>query len=162
MAYHETTVLYLPNAPFNVYSMEVCPTLPSDIAPVLQEDYAVRKNKGRNSYIIWYPGGSVVHIMPDKTIKVWYPKPTLNDAVHSLNTNTRKMFQFNSDGSVMCFINGIPYYWPASRNKNVEEGPFETGYYDNRRSQWVFESEECDCCECGSNREYERDYEDYA
>lgn len=139
----QTTEVHLPNAPFAVYTLEACPTLPKGEQPLLI-DCAVRKQLPDGTKILWMPNGNVEKYEPDGTFKIWYSKPTLKDAILSsgrLKFNT--MFQFKSDGSVYTRLRGVPYFWSAKQGEPVV-GPYDIAFGYNECYGWMFSDSSLD------------------
>jgi len=104
--------------------MEPAPALPAMMNDSADDcPYHFHDN---NKSITWYPGNYIVMVLADGTIKTWYAKPTLNEAVVSRPTaNNYSTYQFFKDGSVTAVYNGEPYYWSAPISVVPQQGPFQ-------------------------------------
>ena len=143
----ETAEVRLPNAPFSVYTLEPCPTLPKEEQYRIKE-FAVRKELPNGTKIIWTPQGNVEQHGHDGIVKIWYAKPTLKEAVLSSGKlRFPTFFQFKHDGSVFTHLRGITYYW-GSRQGEPVVGPYDLAYIYSERSGWLFNDPwECECCD---------------
>ena len=139
----QTVEIHHPRAPFCVFGMEVAPVLEFELS---SDDTPVRVTRQDGSKVHWYPNGNVQMNMTDGTCKVWYRRPTLQDAVKS-NAAGRKFFQFNRDGSLISYLAGSPYYWGPPIVVEPVSGTVEYSY-EHPRDGWIFESDECDCGDC--------------
>lgn len=144
----QTVEIYQPGAPFPIYGFEACPILPNN-KWLESTETAVRKVLSDGTKIVWYPNGNVQMYLPNNMIKVWYRRPTMQEAVRSKALG-RKFFQFNRDGSMITFLSGAPFYWSAPVNADAVLGPFESSYY-HPTDGWIFAGDECECCyhDCG-------------
>lgn len=112
--------------------MEPAPALPPRLNhPVDDRPYHFCDN---NTSITWYPGNYTVVVLGDGTIKTWYAKPTLKEAVLSRSmSNNCSTYQFFKDGSVTAVYNGEPYYWSAPITVLPHHGPFQ---YLDEGGEW--------------------------
>jgi hypothetical protein len=145
----QTVHIHMAKAPFPLWGLEPCPTLPRAMLPVKPRT-AVRVSLNDGRKVVWDSQGNVEMIMPDGSLKLWYRKVTLKEAITLNKSKTRTSFQFNSDGSVFAYMGGAPYYWPAKEAEPIL-GPFETSdSYDVSHGGWIFDSDDlhCDCSAC--------------
>lgn len=145
----QTVHIHRVKAPFPLWGLEPCPTLPLNMRK-LEPSTALRVTLKDGSKIIWDHEGNVEMIMPDGSFKLWYRKITLKEAITLNKSKTRTSFQFNPDGSVFAYMAGAPYYWPA-KEAAPTEGPFEiSNVYDVAYGGWIFASDDlqCDCISC--------------
>jgi hypothetical protein len=143
----QTVEIYQPRAPFPIYGLEVCPILPTDKWAESTET-AVRKVMFDGTKIIWYPNGNVQMYLTNGMIKVWYRRPSMQEAVHAKPPG-RKFFQFNRDGSMISFMAGAPFYWSAPMDADAVMGPFESSYH-HPTDGWIFDGDEHSCDSCHS------------
>lgn len=107
--------------------MEYKPTPPFDLHDLIQETGIPAAIKRDEGIYYWYPDGEVRVEMENGTIKTFYPKPTLADAV--LYEGKSAFFEFHTDGSVSALAWNGHYKWSAD-----ELGfPYIVDYFD--RSQ---------------------------
>ena len=60
----------------------------------------------------------------DGTVKIWYPRPTMADAIAYKDTQGG-FFQFHRDGSVEAYCYDASYYWSAA---TYEAEPLRANY----------------------------------
>ena len=136
----QTVEVHLPFSPLTFHSMDVRPILPDSMLKVAA-NYAVRNEK-EGITTIWYPNTQVIQHYPDNTVKVWYGKPTIGNALN-MPGHSSHFIQFHKDGAVTTVLTegGSPFYWSAPVAAVAAEGPFERGYYDDTQG-WLFASDE--------------------
>ena len=141
---YQTVDVYMPFSHNTFHSMGVRPILPETMLSIVNE-YAVRNEKDR-VVTTWYPNTQVIQEFPDETVKIWYGKPTLSDAV--LRKPNSNFIQFHKGGIVTAVLKHkgvlpLAYYWSADMPAVPVDGPFETGY-DTEGNGWTFTSDESD------------------
>jgi hypothetical protein len=120
--------------------MEKVPIRPntdtSDFMTIKRED---------GSLIAWYSDGVVLKVNVDGMIKLWYAKPTLNDAITRPNyiNELNYSYQFHSNGSVTARYKNSNYYWSAPMSGIPESGEkiYSTYLYNFRND---YENDESD------------------
>lgn len=147
----QTVEVHLPFSPLIFHAMGVRPILPKSMLDVASK-YAVRNEKDGVT-TIWYPNTQVIQHFPDNTVKVWYGKPSILNAL-TIPGHSSNFIQFHKGGAVTTVItqNGIPFYWSGPVAAPVADGPFERGY--NHPSEgWVFSSDEDYVDGCCNNKD---------
>ena len=138
---YQTVEVHMPFSPHIFHSMGIRPIVPPEMEKISKK-YAVRNEEGE-VLTTWYPNREVIQHFPDETVKIWYEKPTLSDAVNTCKQNSN-FIQFHKGGVVTAVIKreGIPlsYYWSVDMVAVPVNGPFETGYHSESEG-WIFESD---------------------
>lgn len=113
-----------------VATMEMLPVCPirTDQGPVRIESEIVTT---------WIDGQVIQHL-GDGTVKTWYPKPTLADAI----AYSGGYFEFHKNGAVTSRLQGKPWYWGPSKEGVPMQGTLRRAHKCNE--EWVFED---DCCQ---------------
>jgi len=138
----QTVLIHMPFSPYFFNSMEEIPILPTEMQEVAKGLLVRQVDEGVTT--MWFPSGHVNRYMADGTIRIWYPKPTINDLV--LSPAMSSSFQFHTNGAVTGWYYGAAYYWSPPIESKPVDGPFETAYW-HVSDGWVFESEEtCEAC----------------
>ena len=87
--------------------------------------------------IVWEWDGTITQTEKETgTVKIWYPRPTLADAIAYKHTdciygNQGSFFQFHRDGSVEAYCYDGSYYWSAATYdvQPVYESEENMGYW---------------------------------
>lgn len=160
--YLQTVEVNFPNTTVVHYTME-----PAPVAP----DWVLYSNTHEavyspNQTTIWWKGGPCDVYEPDGTVRRFWPKPTLKDAVAASKdmSNHRSYYRFHSDGTVEQVFRGVPYFWglptleatPTEGERLVsktercatdEPYSYFTVYGHRVTFDLVFDTP-CDCLEC--------------
>lgn len=123
-------------------TLELVPVKPEN---VFNEKDSVYISKDDGTVVGWHVDGSVTQEESDGKYTVWYPPPTLNDAIE-YPTNAG-FFKFNKDGSVEAHWYESNYYWSAP---TYEVEPVKGTQILRCVSCGVDNSDGlCDSCGCG-------------
>lgn len=166
----------LPGSTSMLQTIEMRPLTPSDLWKDVLNTLTPIGIEDHGTLYTWLPNGNITVKYSDEMLKVFYPRPTLNEAVE---TNSRIFgpthFRFSKSGSVVARYGERSYYWsedmpidgespiqalnPVKRlrfNKDlswkcpvVEDTP--TRKSSNNDSITSFDSEDCQpksCCYC--------------
>lgn len=101
----QTVEILSPRTTLVHYSQELAPVAPewvldSDSHEAVQEPDRV---------VVWWKGGSCDVYLENGTIKRFWPKPTIADAVYSPEEGS--YYRFHNDGSVEEIYKGMSYFW---------------------------------------------------
>ena len=122
-------------APFNLQGLEFCPVAPPGVKGLRSID---------GSAIFWYKDRTVKWAA-DGTVLTWWTKPTISDAINSLNTGN--YYQFHNDGTVFCRFNGSPYFWSKPHEASCENGTV-LNLHICQGDEYFLEGEDCYCDRC--------------
>lgn len=164
-SYLQTVEVHLPNTTRPVYTMEMRPVCPVP----LEKGQPCRVTKEDGTVITWCHDGTITMDFKDTTTKVFYAKPTLQEALTQKGNGNGTFFKFNRDGSVelTAFNNnwfyGAPQDHPAEVGAEIETahlcvgGNWDLyslcyGYCDYTKEQIEQDEEDCRCC-------YRHDYD---
>ena len=101
----QTVEILSPRAELVHFTRELAPVAPEWV--LQSEDHEAVEEPGR--LIVWWKGGACDMYLEDGTIKRFWPKPTLADAVHSSTDGS--YYRFHSDGTVEQIYKGNNYFW---------------------------------------------------
>jgi len=130
--YLQTVSVDFPHSEMVFHSMESAPICPSSYKPENNNHFIVMKTTDK-SIITWWKNGSIVKVLPNGTIKSWFPKPTLKTAIEMclFQKDSGFYIQLHPDSSVTCRFPDGNYYWSATIEGKPEVGEQVFGYdYD--------------------------------
>ena len=130
----QTTVINHPDCSRELYGFElrpICPKRPLK-GEVVHTSFRVRGPRGLTlDYLetTWYPDGVIVRTNEYGVKTIWYPKPTLKDAVVGPREEGRyRYFRFNGD-TVEAYFYGANYFWSADEfQSDFEKGEVTCGF----------------------------------
>jgi hypothetical protein len=102
----QTVEILSPYTTLTHYGQELAPVKP-DWA-VGSGDHEAAQEEGR--VVIWWRGGPCDVHLEDGTIKRFWPKPTIADAIQSPPTEG-SYYRFHGNGTVEQAYNGMHYFW---------------------------------------------------
>lgn len=104
----QTVDVTFKNSSLVFHTLELAPLMP--VAAEYDANSSVTYYN--NQYkILWDADGTITQTALDSgTVKVWHPRPTLQDAINYQNTDGG-FFQFKKDGSVEAYCYEAAYYW---------------------------------------------------
>ena len=125
---YQTCEIHSNRTALTFYSLEEYPLPPKDLWKKVADDGVLALKQPNGAIKIWWSTGVVEEFKEDGTLRLWYPKPTLKEAVYQ--DPGSEFFQFFPDGSVEAFTHGKTYLWGKSKADRFEEGevlPKKTG-----------------------------------
>ena len=128
----QTINIDFPNSDLLFHGLEPAPICPPSYKPENNNNFIVMKTIDK-SIITWWKNGSIIKVTPDGTIKTWFPKLTLAEAIKmALSPYNKELYiQFHADSTVTCKFPDGNYYWSASIKGTPELGEQLFGYdYD--------------------------------
>jgi hypothetical protein len=104
----QTVDVTFKNSSLVFHTLELAPLMPVDAE---YDDSSSVKYYNNDRSIVWGEDGTITQTEYEcGTVKVWYPRPTLEDAINYKNTDGG-FFHFKSNGSVEAYCYDAPYYW---------------------------------------------------
>lgn len=104
----QTVDVTFKNSSLVFHTLELAPLMPLD---AVYDDNGIVECHSHDRTIVWDEGGVITQTeYASGTVKVWYPRPTLEDAIRYQKTDGG-FFQFNHDGSVEAYCYDASYYW---------------------------------------------------
>lgn len=144
----QTVDVQFPNSSLVFNTLELVPVNPNPYTCAIKTDHSV---------IAWHDDGTVTEKTADGTLKVWFAKPTLADAIHSNPMEKGSYFKFNSDGSVEAYWYSTCYYWSAPKDAPPVQGtPVYQCSECTAESPTRFDKDMCDACMDAIYRDYYR------
>ena len=132
----QTVDVQFPNSSLVFNTLELVPVNPKTYTCTI---------KTPSSVISWHDDGTVTEKAADGTLKVWFAKPTLADAVNCKSKSS--FFKFNKDSSVEAYWYSTSYYWSAPKDAEPVQG---TSVYQcsecGTESEIRFDKDMCDPC----------------
>jgi hypothetical protein len=111
-SYMQTVDIMLPGSTTMLQTIEMRPLTPSDLWRDVLNTLTPIGIEDHGTLYTWLPNGNITVKYSDEMLKVFYPRPTLNDAVQ---TNSRIFgpthFRFSKSGSVVARYGERSYYW---------------------------------------------------
>ena len=140
----QTVQVLFPFSTVETQTMELLPVCPvrTDVCPV--------RIVSNETVTTWHPCGTVEQILVDGTVKTWWPKPTLRDAIYyhqSLVDGVKKgYFEFHKNGAVTSRSYDSQWYWGPTIQGVPMQGTLTHAHsYEDR---WVFDECGCDLTPC--------------
>ena len=138
----QTVEITFKDSPLKFLSIEQYPPINEDLRDqMVRWDQPVRIIDDEGDAYTWWPDGRCVVDMTVGTKKVFWPLPTLKEAVNYGNGRENEIggfFQFHRDGSVTCAAWGANYYWSWPRWADEIEGEWLEAEWDTETNDWVF------------------------
>jgi len=108
----QTVDIMLPGSTSMLQTIEMRPLTPSDLWRDVLNTLTPIGIEDQGTLYTWLPNGNITVKYSDEILKVFYPRPTLNEAVQ---TNSRIFgpthFRFSKSGSVVARYGERSYYW---------------------------------------------------
>jgi hypothetical protein len=145
----QTVEIIMPSATIELTGFELVPILPSSYDLVEEENVHIKKANG--SIISWSSDGTVSELRGDITY-VWYPRPTMQDALSFPHDGSVIIF---AKDSVQCRWGGINYYW-SNPVYDTEPVVGERIYYCAECEAEVQKDDMCSKCRDALYRDYYR------
>ena len=117
---HQTCEIHSNRTGLAFYSLEEYPLPPKALWAKAANTTAVALKQADGAVKIWWSNGTAEEFKEDGTMRIWYPKPSIKEAVYQHPGG--EFFQFFPDGTVEAFTHGKAYLWGKSTNNRVEEG----------------------------------------
>ena len=104
----QTVDVVFKNSSLVFHTLELAPVMPVGAE---YDDSNTATFYDNNCKIVWDVDGTIMRTdLHSGTIKTWYARPTLKDAINYQNTDGG-FFQFKKDGSVEAYCYDATYYW---------------------------------------------------
>ena len=121
----QTVDVHFKNSSKVYHTLELAPLPKGGLCSYIKDDVVYSDSVKK---IVWEWDGTITQTDNDSgTVKIWYPRPTLADAIAYKDTegNDGGFFQFHRDGSVEAYCYDASYYWSAA---TYEAEPLRANY----------------------------------
>jgi hypothetical protein len=114
------------------YSFELRPSFPHGNYEPKNQMVEIYWTKNRDKYM-WFPNGNIRRIRPNGESTMWYPKPTISDAINFKKEypNEKSFFEFFKDGSVFVKYFNQNYYFSGPEIGETIEWAFSVHRFVN-------------------------------
>ena len=113
----QTVDVHFKNSSKVYHTLELAPIPKGDKCSYINDDVVYNDSVKK---IVWEWDGTITQTEKETgTVKIWYARPTLADAIAYKHTdctygNQGSFFQFHRDGSVEAYCYDGSYYWSAA------------------------------------------------
>lgn len=127
--YYQTVDIYFPFSSERFTSLENAPIMPSWTFDEYKKGKNISLKRHDGTVIIWKEDHIVAEY--NGTLKFWWKKPSLVEALNTFSIKNSIYYQFNKDGSVFTKHDNKTYYWSKEILGNEESASFVTLYDEN-------------------------------
>jgi hypothetical protein len=121
----QTVDVHFKNSSTVYHTLELAPVPKGGLCSYIKDDVVYSDSVKK---IVWEWDGTITETEKETgTVKIWYPRPTLADAIAYKDTygTHGSFFQFHRDGSVEAYCYDASYYWSAA---TYEAEPLRANY----------------------------------
>ena len=150
----QTVQILFPFSTVEIQAMEEVPVCP------VRRDLCLVRIVANETVTTWSPCGTVEQILVDGTVKTWWPKPSLRDAIFyrkSLGDDVKKgYFEFHKNGAVTSRSYGSQWYWGPTKQGVPVQGTLTHAH--SSKDEWIVDECSCDLsCFCDTRPQDEPD-----